>query len=80
MLDNRLDHWSVSQEFRLSGSADAVDWTLGAFYFNQNNHYEARVNLPYAGIDFIHGPDPTPSEHKAVFVDATNSAPALTSA
>ena len=29
---------------------------------------KARVDLNYAGIDFVHGPDPTPSNSKALFL------------
>ncbi|MES2624680.1 MAG: TonB-dependent receptor [Pseudomonadota bacterium] len=71
MLDNRLDHWSLSQEFRLNGAISALDYTLGAFYFKQQNHYEARVTLPYASLDFVHGPDPTPSTTWALFANGT---------
>jgi len=70
-LDNRLDNWQLTQELRLNGSADNVDWTVGTFYLKQNSHYEARVDLNYALIDFIHGPDPTPAETWAVFAHAT---------
>ncbi len=66
-LDNRLDNWQFTQEFRLNGTAGDFDWTLGGFYLDQNSHYEARVTLNYALIDFIHGPDPTPADTKAVF-------------
>jgi iron complex outermembrane receptor protein len=38
---------------------------------DQDGEYTARVDLPYAGIDFIHGPDTTPSTSKALFVNAT---------
>jgi iron complex outermembrane receptor protein len=71
MLDNRLDHWSLSQELRLNGALEDIDYTLGAFYFKQQNHYEARVVLPYAALDFIHGPDPTPSTTWALFANGT---------
>ncbi len=33
--------------------------------------YTARVDLNYAGIDFIHGPDTTPSTSKALFFNGT---------
>jgi iron complex outermembrane receptor protein len=66
-LDNRLDNWQFTQEFRLNGTAGPLDYTLGAFYLDQNSHYEARVTLNYALIDFIHGPDPTPADTKAGF-------------
>jgi len=66
-LDNRLDNWQFTQEFRLNGTAGPLDYTLGGFYLDQDSHYEARVTLNYALIDFIHGPDPTPADTKAVF-------------
>ena len=69
-LDNRLDNWQFTQEFRLNGTTGPLDYTLGAFYLDQNSHYEARVTLNYALIDFIHGPDPTPADTTAVFANA----------
>ena len=66
-LDNRLDNWQFTQELRLNGTAGNVDWTVGAYYLDQNSHYEARVDLNYAMIDFIHGPDPTPADSQALF-------------
>jgi iron complex outermembrane receptor protein len=69
-LDNRLDNWQFTQEFRLNGTAGPFDYTLGAYYLDQNSHYEARVTLNYALIDFLHGPDPTPADTKAVFAHA----------
>jgi iron complex outermembrane recepter protein len=72
-LDNRLDHYAWSQELRLNGQIGNgfVDYTLGGFYFKQKGTYTARVDLNYAGIDFIHGPDLTPSDSKAVFINTT---------
>jgi iron complex outermembrane recepter protein len=69
-LDNRLDNWQLTQELRLNGSAGPVDWTIGGFYLDENSHYEARVTLNYALIDFKHGPDPTPANTKAAFATA----------
>ncbi|HEY6816180.1 MAG TPA: TonB-dependent receptor [Croceibacterium sp.] len=71
-LDNRLDHRAWSQELRLNGEfADGlVEYTLGGFYMDQDGSYTARVDLPYAGIDFVHGPDTTPSTSKALFANA----------
>jgi iron complex outermembrane receptor protein len=67
-LDNRLDNHQFTQEFRLNGVAGGnVDYTIGAFYLDQDSNYEARVTLNYALIDFIHGPDPTPADTTAVF-------------
>jgi iron complex outermembrane receptor protein len=69
MLDNRLDNYSLTQELRLNSTwMDGVlDTTVGWFYLDQNSHYEARVVLPYALLDFIHGPDPTPASTWAAF-------------
>lgn len=71
MLDNQLTHNQRSQELRLSGGSNAIDYTVGAFYFDQYTDYVARVNLNYAVIDFVHGPDPTPATTWAVFANAT---------
>lgn len=64
-----LKHWQWSQELRLNGTTagEKLDFTLGAFYFKQGGTLEARVDLNYAHIDFVHGPDTTPSTSKAVF-------------
>ena len=69
-LDNKLENWQFTQELRLSGALAAIDWTVGAFYLDQESTYEARVDLNYALIDFIHGPDPTPADTLAGFVHA----------
>lgn len=71
-LDNVLKHTAWSQELRLNGSIkDVFDFTVGGFYFDQDGDYQARVDLNYAGIDFIHGPDTTPSTSKALFFNGT---------
>lgn len=72
-LNNLLKHRAWSQEIRLNGKlADGrILYTLGGFYFDQNGNYQARVDLNYAGIDFVHGPDTTPSVSKAVFLNTT---------
>jgi iron complex outermembrane receptor protein len=70
-LDNQMNHRAWSQEVRLNGSlADKmIEYTLGGFYFDQDGRYTARVDLNYAGIDFVHGPDTTPSTSKALFAN-----------
>ncbi len=74
-LNNINRHWAWSQELRLNFNlADGlIDGTVGGFYFKQYGEYEARVDLNYVAaptpIDFIHGPDETPSESKAVFAN-----------
>jgi iron complex outermembrane receptor protein len=72
-LDNQLNHHAMSQELRLNGGfGDGLfDFTLGGFYMEQHARYTARVDLNYAGIDFVHGPDTTPSTSKAVFFNGT---------
>lgn len=72
-LTQTLHHHAWSQELRLNGNLGdgLLDYTLGGFYFKQNGTLHARVDLNYAGIDFIHGPDTTPSTSKAVFFNGT---------
>jgi iron complex outermembrane receptor protein len=74
-LDNELNHHAFTSEVRLNmKSANGfVEGTLGAFYLDQKGVYTARVDLNYVDpvIDFLHGPDATPSETKAVFGTAT---------
>ncbi len=74
-LDNELNHHAFTSEVRLNmKSANGfVEGTVGAFYLDQQGTYTARVDLNYVGptIDFLHGPDTTPSTTKAVFGTAT---------
>src|SRR5690606_1031872 len=68
--------WAWSSEVRLNFElADGmVEGTVGGFYLDQKGTYTARVDLNYvapATIDFLHGPDTTPSTTKAVFATAT---------
>ena len=71
-LFNELNFEFFSQELRLNGEImdGLLDFTVGGFYSDQEGIFTARVDLPYAGIDFIHGPDTTPSTSKAVFFNA----------
>jgi iron complex outermembrane receptor protein len=73
LLLQRLEHDQFQQELRLYGSLayGAVDFRLGGFYFEQDGTLEARVSLDYVALDFIHGPDPTPSTNKSVFLSST---------
>ena len=75
-LDNELNHWAFTSEVRLNFElADGlIEGTVGGFYLDQKGTYTARVDLNYvkpATIDFLHGPDTTPSTTKAVFATAT---------
>jgi iron complex outermembrane receptor protein len=72
ILLQKQTHHSISQELRLSGNYGTVlDYTVGAFYIDQDGGLNARVGLPWVGFDFTHGPDSTPANTKAAFVDAT---------
>ena len=73
-LDNQLNHSAWSQEVRLNGafgSNNLFEYTVGGFFMKQDARYSARVDLNYAGIDFLHGPDTTPSTSKALFFNGT---------
>jgi iron complex outermembrane receptor protein len=67
MLLQHVWHDQFTQELRLNGSFDNFDFTLGGFYLDQTGYHEANVNLYYIQLNFIHGPDPTPSDSTAVF-------------
>ena len=74
-LDNELNHRAWSSEVRLNFEAvdGMVQGTVGGFYLDQAGDYTARVDLNYVNptIDFIHGPDTTPSTTKALFATVT---------
>ncbi len=74
-LDNELNHHAFTSEIRLNMKSESgfLEGTVGAFYLRQKGTYTARVDLNYVGpvIDFLHGPDTTPSTTKAVFATAT---------
>ena len=64
------DHEQDTHEVRLSGTTSRVDLTFGLFYLDQETNESARVDLPYVGFDFIHGPDLVPAKNKAVYGNA----------
>jgi iron complex outermembrane receptor protein len=71
MLTQFLEHEHSTHEVRLNGTGlnDRLDYTVGAFYVDQNKAtHEANVNLHYAQLNFIHGPDETPSDSTAIFL------------
>jgi iron complex outermembrane receptor protein len=65
-----LIHEHTTHEVRLSGVGlnDRLDYTVGAFYVDQSkaNHI-GQINLYYTQLNFIHGPDQTPSDSEAIF-------------
>jgi len=74
-LDNQLNHHAFSSELRLNFKAGdgLLEGTVGGFYLKQKGTYTARVDLNYVvpTIDFLHGPDTTPSNTKALFGTVT---------
>jgi len=62
-----------SEELRLNGKAfgGKLDYTLGGFYFTRTGTLSGRIDLNYAGLDFLHGPDSTPAKSKALFANGT---------
>jgi iron complex outermembrane recepter protein len=72
-LTQRLKNRQWSEELRLNGALmnDRLEFTLGGIYFKRDGTLTARVDLNYAGLDFIHGPDPTPASSKALFGNFT---------
>ncbi len=69
----KLTHRQFSQELRLNGSllGDAVDFTLGGFYFRQLTTYATHQDLPSAGdfFDFLSN-DPVLAHTEAGFAHA----------
>jgi iron complex outermembrane receptor protein len=65
-----LSFYQFSQEVRLNGSIgnkDAIEYTVGGFYFKQKSVYSTLQDLRYAGLTPIVGHDPVPADSKAVF-------------
>ncbi len=66
-----LDHEQTTHEIRLNTAVgERIDLTFGAFYLDQDTAEDARVDLPYVGFDFIHGPDLVPSNNQAIYAHA----------
>jgi iron complex outermembrane receptor protein len=74
-LDNELHHhaWTSELRFNFKGGDGLFEGTVGGFYMHQKGTYTARVDLNYVvpTIDFLHGPDTTPSTTKALFGTVT---------
>jgi len=65
-----MNHKQTTEELRLGVSTERVDLTFGAFYLDQKTNEDARVDLPYVGFDFVHGPDLVPATNKALYAHA----------
>lgn len=79
---NALGHWNFSQELRLHAKlADAIDATVGGYYFRQTTKYWAFQDIRYVGVNigpvtlplfplqFLQ-PDKTDAGSKAAFAHA----------
>ncbi|MBF8270621.1 MAG: TonB-dependent receptor, partial [Gammaproteobacteria bacterium] len=68
-----MEHTQWTHELRMNATIfdGKVDTTLGWFYLDQETNENARVDLPYVGFDFIHGPDLVPSSNWAIYGHAT---------
>ena len=62
-----MNHEQTTHEARIGVTMDRVDLTFGYFYLDQETNEDARVDLPYVGFDFIHGPDTVPSRNEALY-------------
>jgi len=68
LIDNDVKGESFSQELRLNARlADAVDVTLGGFYFDFTGRARSRINIP--SLQFVQD-DVAETESKAVFLNA----------
>lgn len=70
LLTQEMRHEHSTHELRFTGATDnaRIDYTVGYFYVDQSRAEQiANVNLHYAQINFIHGPDITPSSSEALF-------------
>ena len=71
-MEHLFNH-SFSQELRLNGAIGTlVDYTLGAYYFDQTTTYATHQMLPYAvpGFEF-YGNDPVAASSHAGFANAS---------
>ncbi len=68
-LLQRMVHEQWTQELRLNAMLwnGFADFTLGGFYLDQETNEDARVDINYSGLDFMHGPDIVPSKSKALY-------------
>jgi iron complex outermembrane receptor protein len=66
-----LNHKQTTHELRFGAAVgERVDLTFGAFYLDQKTAEDARVDLPYVGFDFVHGPDLVPATNQAIYAHA----------
>jgi iron complex outermembrane receptor protein len=68
-LLQRMDHEQKTLELRLNASLwdGYADLTLGGFYLDKETNEDGRIDINYAALNFLHGPDIVPSESKALY-------------
>jgi iron complex outermembrane receptor protein len=68
-LFQRMDHKQFTQELRLNATLwdGYADLTVGGFYLDKETNEDARVDINYAALNFLHGPDIVPSKSKALY-------------
>jgi iron complex outermembrane receptor protein len=68
-LFQRMDHEQFTQELRLNARLwdGYADFTLGGFYLDKETNEDARVDILYSALHFLHGPDIVPSESRAFY-------------
>jgi iron complex outermembrane receptor protein len=68
-LFQRMDHEQFTQELRLNATLwdGYADLTVGGFYLDKETNEDGRVDINYAALNFLHGPDIVPSESTAFF-------------
>lgn len=67
----RHEQWTHEARLNLALFDGMADVTIGGFYLDQETNEDARVDLPYVGFDFIHGPDLVPSTNTAAYGHVT---------
>jgi iron complex outermembrane receptor protein len=71
ILLQKQRHSQFSQELRLNGTlGSSLDYTVGGYFLHQDGGLNARVGLPWVGLDFTHGPDSTFAKTSAGFANA----------
>ena len=68
-LLQRMVHEQWTQELRLNATLwdGYADLTIGGFYLDQETNEDARVDILYSALNFLHGPDIVPSKSKAIY-------------
>ncbi|RIV82616.1 TonB-dependent receptor [Aurantiacibacter xanthus] len=66
-----MDNWQFTQELRASASFldQRLNLTAGGFYFKGTTTFSGRFDLTYAGLNFLHGPEDSDSNSKALFLN-----------